>query len=239
MTSDRAAGPSERRAGVGAGRSSERSAEPARSRPRVETEGVSGAAEPWSGDVRLGVEAWGAGTPPPDDVEAAGPDADPESVARTILLDQLTGRARSRRELAEKLAKRNVPDDVASRLLDRFEEVGLVDDTAFAHSWVEGRHAARGLAPRALAQELRRKGVADEVVQDAVAQLDGAELDETARTLVRRKLRSLERFDDATKTRRLVGMLARKGYAPGVAFGIVRQELGEAAVAEDGPGTDP
>jgi regulatory protein len=81
--------------------------------------------------------------------------------------------------------------------------------------------------------------VADEVAADALAQLGADELDETARALVRRKLRSLERFDDATKTRRLVGMLARKGYAPGVAFAIVRQELGEAAAAEDGPGIDP
>jgi regulatory protein len=215
MTSDRAAGSSERREGPG-----------------------SGAGSPWSGDVRLGVEAWGAGSPPPEDGEALGPDADPESVARTILLDQLTGRARSRRELADKLAKRNVPDDVASRLLDRFEQVGLVDDTAFAHSWVQGRHAARGLAPRALAQELRRKGVPDEVVQEAVAQLGGDELDETARTLVRRKLRSLERFDDATKTRRLVGMLARKGYAPGHAFAVVRQELGDSGDSQDCPEID-
>jgi regulatory protein len=215
-----------------------------RSRPRVETDGAGPrpgepwSSEPWSGDVRLGVEAWGAGSPPPEDVEAAGPDADPESVARTILLDQLTGRARSRRELAEKLAKRNVPDDVATRLLDRFEEVGLVDDAAFAHAWVEGRHAARGLAPRALAQELRRKGVADDVVADALEQLGRDELDETARTLVRRKLRSLERFDDATRTRRLVGMLARKGYAPGAAFAIVREVLGESAESEDNPEID-
>jgi regulatory protein len=210
-----------------------------RSRPRVETDGAGPRpSESWSGDVRLGVEAWGAGTPPPEDVEAAGPDADPESVARTILLDQLTGRARSRRELAEKLAKRNVPDDVATRLLDRFEEVGLVDDAAFAHAWVEGRHAARGLAPRALAQELRRKGVADDVVADALEQLGRDELDETARTLVRRKLRSLERFDDATRTRRLVGMLARKGYAPGAAFAIVREVLGESAESEDNPEID-
>jgi len=164
---------------------------------------------------------------PPDDVEGAGPDADPESVARTILLDQLVGRARSRRELADKLAQRNVPDELATRLLDRFEEVGLVDDAAFAHSWVEGRHAARGLAPRALAQELRRKGVADEVARDALGQLGSDELEETARTLVRKKLRSLERFDDVTKTRRLVGMLARKGYSPGLAYALVKDELGE------------
>jgi regulatory protein len=163
----------------------------------------------------------------PDDVEGAGPDADPESVARTILLDQLVGRARSRRELADKLAQRHVPEELATRLLDRFEEVGLVDDAAFAHSWVEGRHAARGLAPRALAQELRRKGVADEVARDALDQLGVDELEEAARALIRKKLRSLERFDDATKTRRLVGLLARKGYSPGFAYAVVKEELGE------------
>jgi len=152
-------------------------------------------------------------------------DADPESVARTILLDQLSGRARSRRELADKLAQRHVPDELAARLLDRFEEVGLVDDAAFAQAWVEGRHSARGLAPRALAQELRRKGVADEVARDALDQLGPDELEEAARALVRKKLRSLERFDEATKTRRLVGLLARKGYSSGLAFAVVKEQL--------------
>ena len=90
-----------------------------------------------------------------------GPEADPESVARKILLDQLTGQARSRKELSDKLASRNVPDDVATRLLDRFEEVGLVDDEAFARAWVESRQRGRGLARRALQQELRRKGIDD------------------------------------------------------------------------------
>jgi regulatory protein len=163
-------------------------------------------------------------TSDPADPRDAEPD--PESVARTILLDQLTGRARSRQELADKLAQRNVPTEVATRLLDRFEEVGLVDDEAFARSWVESRHASRGLAPRALAQELRRKGVADEVAREALEQVGRDDQEEAARALVRRKLRSLERFDDATRTRRLVGMLARKGYGQGLAFAVVREELG-------------
>ncbi len=170
---------------------------------------------------------------PPVDEVAEGPDADVESVARTILLDQLAGRARSRRELADKLAAKNVPHDIATSLLDRFEEVGLVDDAEFARLWVEGRHAAKGLAPRALAQELRRKGVDDEVAREAIDQVDLDEQQSTARALVRKKLRSLERFDDATKTRRLVGLLARKGYSPGMAFAIVREELG--AEAEETP----
>ena len=189
----------------------------------------------WRGDVGLGVAAWGAtqgaaqGEPPPADVAAQGPEADPESVARTILLDQLAGRARSRQELADKLAAKGVPAEVAGRLLDRFEEVGLVDDAAFARSWTDGRHRARGLAPRAIAQELRRKGVDEEVAKDALASIGSEQQEETARALVRKKLRSLARFDDTTKTRRLVGMLARKGYPSGLAFAVVREEIGDLA----------
>ncbi len=192
----------------------------------------------WAGDVSLGVDAWtGAreakqardrAQPPPEDPVAAGPDADPEQVARTILLDQLTGRARSRKELSDKLRSKDVPDELATRLLDRFEEVGLVDDEAFARSWVAGRQSAKGLARRALAQELRRKGVDDEVAREALDELEPEQEEQAARTLVRKKLRSLNRVDDVTATRRLVGMLARKGYGSGMAFAVVRDELSRA-----------
>ncbi len=187
----------------------------------------------WLGDVSAGVDAWTrratpAGHParrPPEDPVAQGPDADPESVARKILLDQLTGQARSRKELSDKLAAKNVPTEVASRLLDRFEEVGLVDDEAFARSWIASRQPGKGLAKRALAQELRRKGVDDEVAREALDEIDPADEEAAARALVRKKLRSLSRVDDTTATRRLVGMLARKGYGSGVAFAVVRDEL--------------
>jgi regulatory protein len=178
----------------------------------------------WTGDVGVGVRAW-AGEPPPDPA-ALGPDADPESVARTILLDALTGQARSRQELRDKLAKRDVPDELAERLLDRFTEVGLVDDAAFARSWVESRQRSRGLARRALAQELRRKGVEDETARGALDDLDPAAEEQAARLLVRKKLRSLRGVDRVTATRRLAGLLARKGYPAGLAFAVVREELG-------------
>ncbi len=200
------------------------------------------------GDVRMGVEAWlahhggrdpsaaGGGAEPrpddpvpddlvPDDLVALGPEADQEAVARKILLDQLTGRARSRSELAGKLAKKGVPEEVAVRLLDRFEEVGLVDDEAFARSWVESRQAGKGLARRALAQELRRKGVDDEVAREVLDEVDPDDEVESARVLVRRKLRTAARLDRDTAIRRLTGMLARKGYPPSVAFRVVREEL--------------
>ncbi len=111
---------------------------------------------------------------------------------------------------------------------DRFEEVGLVDDEAFARSWVAGRQAAKGLARRALAQELRRKGVDDEVAREVLDELEPEQEEQAARTLVRKKLRSLSRVDDVTATRRLVGMLARKGYGSGMAFAVVRDELSRA-----------
>jgi regulatory protein len=194
--------------------------------------------DPWHGDVSAGVDAWTqrASTPtpggpslaaPPDPV-ADGPEADHEAVARKILLDQLTGQARSRKELSDKLASRNVPDEIATALLDRFEEVGLVDDEAFARSWIASRQPGKGLARRALAQELRRKGIDDEVARDALDEVDPADEEAAARALVRKKLRTLSRVDDTTATRRLVGMLARKGYASGLAFAVVRDELASA-----------
>jgi regulatory protein len=162
---------------------------------------------------------------PPEDPVAAGPPADPEAVARKILLDQLTGQARSRQELSDRLARKNVPEDVATRLLDRFEEVGLIDDDAFARAWIASRQPGKGLARRALAQELRRKGIDDEVAREALDEVDPADEEAAARALVRKKLRTLTHVDDEVATRRLVGLLARKGYSPGLSLAVARQEL--------------
>lgn len=167
-----------------------------------------------------------------------GPDADAEDVARKILLDQLTGQARSRSELAQKLAKRGVPDEVAERLLNRFEEVGLVDDAAFARAWVESRQPGKGLGRRALAQELRRKGIDDEVARAALDEVEPEDEEAVARALVRRKLRTMRGVDRATATRRLAGMLARKGHGGDVVWRVVREELDALEVPEgaDDPG---
>ena len=146
-------------------------------------------------------------------------------MARQILLRRLTDQPRSRAELAKALAKRRVPDDVATRVLDRFTEVGLIDDAAFARSWVESRQRGRGLARRALAHELRTKGVDRETARDALAALDPDDEREAARRLVRRKLPSLARQQRVVAQRRLVGMLARKGYSAGLAVAVVQEEL--------------
>jgi regulatory protein len=153
------------------------------------------------------------------------PEADHEEVARKILLDQLTGQARSRHELAQRLARKNVPEEIAGRLLDRFEEVGLINDEAFARAWVDSRQRTRGLARPALAQELRRKGIDDETARTVLGEVEREDEEATARALVRKKLRTLGSVDEQVAARRLVGLLARKGYSSGMAFAIVRDEL--------------
>ncbi|GAB3926398.1 hypothetical protein GCM10029976_021040 [Kribbella albertanoniae] len=151
--------------------------------------------------------------------------SDPAQVARTILLDKLSGQPRTRAELADVLAERGIADEVADEVLDRFTEVGLIDDAAFATAWVESRHRGRGLGKRALAQELRRRGVDDELSRDALEELEPEQEEETARALVRKKLRSMRSLDRQVAMRRLLGMLARKGYSGGMAMSIIKQEL--------------
>lgn len=153
-----------------------------------------------------------------------------ESFARQILLRRLEDQPRSRAELAESLAKKNVPAEIAVALLDRFEEAGLINDADFARQWVQSRQRTRGLAPRVLALELRRKGVDDEIISEVLGELDPAEARAAAHRLVRKKLRSMASLDDTTRIRRLTSMLARKGYSPQLAFDVVREELEAATV---------
>ncbi len=131
----------------------------------------------------------------------------------------------TRSELAQLLRRRGIPTDVADEVLDRYGEVGLVDDGAFARAWVTSRHHGRGLARRALAGELRRKGVDSRVVGEALDELDETTEAETARALVERKLRTDRGASPESTFRRLVAMLARKGYPPRVAIRVVRQAM--------------
>ncbi|WBB70308.1 regulatory protein RecX [Micromonospora sp. WMMD812] len=158
------------------------------------------------------------------DPEVAAPPRDEAEVAREICLRQLAIRPRTRAELAGALAKRGISDEVSAEVLDRYDEVGLIDDAAFARAWVSSRHAGRGLARRALANELRQRGVDRDVAQEALGELDESTEAETARALVERKLRTARGEPDAV-FRRLVGMLARKGYPPGVAIRAVKDAL--------------
>ncbi|MFJ8620390.1 recombination regulator RecX [Streptomyces clavifer] len=176
-----------------------------------------------------------SGSPSSSRAEKGEPQ-DPVEQARNICLRLLTGTPRTRKQLADALRKREIPDEAAEEVLSRFVDVGLIDDAAFADAWVESRHHGRGLARRALVRELRTKGVDSAVIDEAVGQLDPEQEEETARELVARKLRSTRGLDRDKRLRRLAGMLARKGYGEGMALRVVRQAL--EAEGEDTEGLD-
>ncbi|HTH84615.1 recombination regulator RecX [Mycobacterium sp.] len=160
--------------------------------------------------------------PPPSTSELSR-----EEQARNLCLRLLTARARTRAELEGQLAKRGYPYDVSKRVLDRLTQVGLIDDADFAEQWVRSRRANAGKGKRALAAELRTKGVDNDVIMAALDGIDAGAERQRAEKLVRDRLRreKLGDDDDAKIARRLVGMLARRGYSQTMAFDVVKDEL--------------
>ncbi|RSM75867.1 hypothetical protein DMH04_37700 [Kibdelosporangium aridum] len=165
--------------------------------------------------------------------KAAEVDRDPEAHAKDICLTLLTARPRTRAELYKALLRKEIAPEVAEQVLGRLDEVGLIDDKAFAEMWVRSRHTYQGMGRKALSVELRRRGVDNDTAAEAVAAVDEEAEEERARQLVRKKLPSMRSADQQTKIRRLVGVLARKGYSQGLAYRVVRDEL-----AGFGEGTD-
>lgn len=159
---------------------------------------------------------------PPGDPE--DPPGDPESAARVICVRLLDRRAYSRAELAGKLRERGIPDDAAERVLDRYVEVGLINDAALAAGLAGAQHRERGLARRAVAQKLRQRGLQDEI-DDALVGIDADSERQRARELVAKRRRALSELPAEVQFRRLVGLLARKGYPSGVCYAVVREAL--------------
>ncbi|MFC8798237.1 regulatory protein RecX [Promicromonospora sp. NPDC057138] len=153
--------------------------------------------------------------------------------AREVVLRILTAAQRSRRELEQSLARKGYPEDVVVQVLDRFDEVGLVDDATYAETIVRTRHAERGLARRGIAAELRRRGIDEDTATEALDQLDPDDERVAGAKLATKLVTRTRSLDRQVRVRRAVGSLARKGYAPGLAFELVRD-----ALAAEGEETD-
>jgi regulatory protein len=132
-----------------------------------------------------------------------------------------------------------VPDEAAESVLDRFAEVGLIDDVAFANAWVESRHHGRGLARRALANELHKRGIDAEVASDALASVSTDDEAAAAETLVRRRIRSMSGLPREVQSRRLTAMLGRKGFGASLAYAVVRRVVGESLGSLDAGSVAP
>jgi regulatory protein len=157
--------------------------------------------------------------------QSGDPEPGSEEAARLICLRLLNSGPRTRAQLATALRKRRIPAEVADSVLGRFTEVGLIDDAAFARAWVESRHHGRGLARKALAAELRQRGVADSEVRSAVGLLGSQDELATAQRLVAKRVEASRGKPMPARARQLMGMLARKGYPAGLAAQVVREAL--------------
>lgn len=167
-------------------------------------------------------------------MRAADPDADPEAVARTIALRKLSAQARTRHELDQALQRKNVPEEVATSVLDRFEEVGLLDDETFAQDWVQSRQQRRHLSRSALRRELQAKGVDREHVDAALGTVDVEDELAAARALVAKKEGSTRGLDPQVRHRRLAGALARRGFGSGVVATVLGELRDRSAAVDPG-----
>ena len=155
-----------------------------------------------------------------------------ESRARNVLLFQLSKGAKSKAQLRAILVKREVPEEIFEPILDRFEEAGLIDDKQFAAVVVNSRRAHKGLSKSAIRRELGTKGVAAEVIDEALAEVTAEQELETARELAVKKLRAMAHLDKEVQDRRLFAYLGRKGYSGGVVHAAIRYAREQAVKSE-------
>lgn len=171
------------------------------------------------GEVRPATTANQSAAEPSDD------HVDAESVARSIALRKLTTRAHTTHELDQALEAKNVPSSAKEAVLDRMQEVGLVDDESFAVDWVASRQQRRHLSRRALRRELEAKGVERGNIDRALDDVDlNAELI-TARDLVERKRATMSGLTRDVQYRRLAGILGRRGFNTAVTVQVLNELL--------------
>ena len=179
----------------------------------------------------------------PESAEAAERDEEELSRVREQALRLLDQRARSRVELKRRLLAKDEPEELVDDVLDRLEAAGLIDDGEFARQWVRQRAQRRGKSRLALDRELRDKGVSEAVRSDALEELSRAEEDDIARALARKKAASIkiepEGYQERVKQlRRIVGVLARRGFPESAALPIAVEALDErlAEIADEAEG---
>lgn len=157
------------------------------------------------------------------------PDTHQEEVeaAREIVLRRLDRAPAPRAALAELLERKETDPRVAGEVLDRLEAAGLIDDAAYAATLARTRFAEKGAARRAIADELRRKGLGERAIGAALAQINSDDEAGAALVLARKKLRATRGLDPVVRKRRALAALGRKGHSQGVAFSAIERALAE------------
>lgn len=139
-----------------------------------------------------------------------------EQRARNVLLYQLARSAKSAHQLRQILEKREIDAAIAESVIQRFIEVGLIDDKLFAETIVNSRRKFKGSAKSVIKRELVEKGVGHDLIEDVVSEITPEEELATATELAIRRIPRLAALEREVRQRRLHGYLARKGYGSNV-----------------------
>jgi regulatory protein len=145
-----------------------------------------------------------------------------EQRARNVLLHQLARSAKSTQQLRKILEQREIPSEIAERVLIRFTEVGLIDDQAYAETIVNSRRNFKGLSKSAIKRELNEKGVPAPLIEQAIESITAEDDLAAAQDLAARRIRQMSALAKDVRERRLAGYLGRKGYPSSVVFAAIR-----------------
>jgi regulatory protein len=145
-----------------------------------------------------------------------------EQRAKNVLLFQLSRSMKTRYQLANILKKREIPEEIANAVLDRFTEAQLIDDAAFARAFVNSRIAVSGKSRSVISRELKQKGVGAEDAQEALSVIDQEAEDKTAYAIAKKRYQQLTSLAPDVRKRRLMGFLMRRGFSGAIASRILR-----------------
>lgn len=145
-----------------------------------------------------------------------------EQRARNVLLYQLARGAKSAHTLRGILEKREIDKEIAESVIQRFIEVGLIDDVAYAETFVNAKQRHKGLAKSAIKRELSQKGVDAHVVEQVTAEITAESELEMAIDLANRRIGRMASLAYDVRQRRLNSYLARKGYSSAVVLTAVK-----------------
>lgn len=161
---------------------------------------------------------------------------DAREVAYGKALRFLGYRPRSVQEVRENLQKHEIPEMVIEEVLKRLQDTNLLNDQEFAQAWVENRSTFRPRSRRALAMELRQKGLDDEVVRGALDE----NVDENALALeaARKYVRKVQKLEWPDFRQKLGGFLGRRGFSYDVVAPVLRQVWSEIHAGGDQPTLD-
>lgn len=155
-----------------------------------------------------------------------------ERRALNVAMYQLEQGSRTRKQIEDRLVKKEIPQDIIDEIVERLVEIDLINDEEFAHDFVRLRHESRRQGTGVIRRELTRKGVDRELADEAVSTIDPEDELENARYLVSKRLPQSRGLDRYKRTQRLVGMLARKGYSGSIAYSVVKEALDEEPTEE-------